>query len=370
MSLMEADTFYSDTYAVETMDTIYSNDYPIYFENSLNELVKFVEQGNYSRFFVLTDENTGKYCLPLLKEKFGSMADFDIIEINAGEESKDIDFCIGVWKMLIDFGADRQSLLINLGGGVISDLGGFVASTFKRGIDFVHVPTTLLSQVDASVGGKTGIDIDSIKNIIGTFTQPKAVFIEYSFIKTLPERQILSGLAEMLKHGLIRDASYWNLLKNSDLKKPAAELIYLSIGIKNKVVIEDPQERGLRKCLNFGHTIGHAVETYSLINDEDPLSHGEAIAIGMICEAYLSYKKTGLTESELAEITEVLSGLYSKYPLKESYNDALYDLMLKDKKNHKEKINCTLLATIGQCSIDHICAKDELFESLAYYSNL
>jgi len=365
---MNAD--YDDTYAVETMDTLYSISYPIYFDNSLDELVKFVEAGKYSRFFILTDENTGKHCLPLVKEKFGDDATFDIIEINAGEESKDIDFCIGVWKMLIDFGADRQSLLINLGGGVISDLGGFAASTFKRGIDFVHVPTTLLSQVDASVGGKTGIDIDSIKNIIGTFTQPKAVFVEYSFIKTLPARQVLSGVAEMLKHGLIADAAYWELLKNSDLKKPTAGLIYQSIAIKNKVVIQDPHEKGIRKCLNFGHTIGHAVETNSLINDKNPLSHGEAIAIGMICEAYLANKKTGLSASELADITEIFGNLYPRYELNPGNNDVLYDLMLKDKKNQNGRINCTLLTHIGQCSIDHICTKEELFEALGYYSSL
>ena len=366
---MNTDTNYNDTYTVE-MDTLYSISYPIFFDNSLDELVKFVDRGNYSRFFVLTDENTGKHCLPLIQQKFGPDAKFDIIEINAGEESKDIDFCIGVWKMLIDFGADRQSLLINLGGGVISDLGGFAASTFKRGIDFVHVPTTLLSQVDASVGGKTGIDIDSIKNIIGTFTQPKAVFIEYSFIETLPARQILSGLAEMLKHGLIADASYWEILKNSDLLKPGPALIYLSIAIKNRVVIEDPHEKGIRKSLNFGHTIGHAIETYSLLNDENPLSHGEAIAIGMICEAYISHQRTGLSAAELAEVTKIFSDLYPRYELKESYNDALYELMLKDKKNQNGKINCTLLTAIGSCSIDNICNKEELFEALEYYSNL
>src|ERR1700748_1876025 len=303
---MSTDTGYNDTYAVDTMDTLYSINYPIYFDNSLDELVKFIARGHYSRFFILTDENTAVHCLPLLREKLGAADNFDIIEINAGEESKDIDFCIGVWKMLIDFGADRQSLLINLGGGVISDLGGFAASTFKRGIDFVHVPTTLLSQVDASVGGKTGIDIDSIKNIIGTFTQPKAVFIEYSFIETLPARQVLSGLAEMLKHGLIADAPYWETLKGSDLSKPAPYLIYQSVAIKNRVVIEDPHERGIRKCLNFGHTVGHAVETYSLLNDSNPLSHGEAIVVGMICEAYLAHKKIGLNLDELKDITETL----------------------------------------------------------------
>jgi 3-dehydroquinate synthase len=356
---------------ITAMNILQSIDYPIYFNDGLTELVKLIEEGNYSRFFVLTDENTGQHCLPLLKEKIDQFTNYDIIEINAGEESKDIDFCIGVWKMLIDFGADRKSLMINLGGGVVSDLGGFAASTFKRGIDFVHVPTTLLSQVDASVGGKTGIDIDSIKNIIGTFTQPKAVFIENEFLQSLPARQILSGLAEMLKHGLICDAEYWDDLKNSDLSQPSADLIYRSVEIKNDVVIADPKETGIRKSLNFGHTIGHAVETYSLVHDEgDHLSHGEAIAIGMICEAWLSYKKTGLSEDELNEIVEVITRLYPKYKIEESANPELYSLMQKDKKNQNGKINCTLLAKIGQYSIDNICTEAELCESLSYYAAL
>ncbi len=353
------------------MNTLQSIDYPIFFNDSLTELVNFIQKGSYSRFFVLTDENTGKYCLPLLKEKIDNFNNFDIIEINAGEESKDIDFCIGVWKMLIDFGADRKSLMINLGGGVVSDLGGFAASTFKRGIDFVHVPTTLLSQVDASVGGKTGIDIDSIKNIIGTFTQPKAVFIAHEFLESLPDRQILSGLAEMLKHGLICDAAYWNKLKESNLSHPSQELIHRSVEIKNDVVIADPKEMGIRKSLNFGHTVGHAVETWSLMHDEgDHLSHGEAIAIGMICEAWLSWKKIGLSEAELNEIVTVLSGLYPRYVVAESANEELYSIMQKDKKNQNGRINCTLLAKIGQYSIDNICTEAELCESLSYYSTL
>ena len=352
------------------MNTLNSIGYPIYFTDTLSELVKFIENGKYSRFFVLTDENTSKHCLPQLRAHIDHLENFDIIEINAGEENKNIDFCVGVWKMLIDFGADRQGLLVNLGGGVISDLGGFAASTYKRGIDFVHVPTTLLSQVDASVGGKTGVDLDNIKNIIGTFTQPKAVFIEHSFLQTLPERQILSGLAEMLKHGLIFDSGYWNLLKNSDLKKPSAELVYKSVVIKNKVVIEDPHEKGIRKSLNFGHTIGHAVETYSLIHDADPLTHGEAIAIGMICEARLSNVKTGLSDAELNEIIAVISHLYPKYNIRETCYKSLCDIMLKDKKNQGGKINCTLLDSIGQCRIDNICTEEELCESLSYFSTL
>jgi len=355
------------------MDNIQSINYPIYFNNSIAQLVNFVQQGKYSRFFILTDENTAQHCLPAVQQALNDAAisNFDLIEINAGEESKDIDFCIGIWKMLIDFGADRKSLIINLGGGVISDLGGFAASTFKRGIDFVHVPTTLLSQVDASVGGKTGIDIDSIKNIIGTFAQPKAVFIEYSFLNSLPPRQILSGLAEMLKHGLICDANYWNQLKNSDLSQPSAELVYRSVEIKNEVVIEDPKEMGIRKSLNFGHTVGHAVETYSLTHDNgNHITHGEAIAIGMICEAWLSHKKIGMSEADLNEIVQVITRLYPKYHLEESWNAELFSLMQKDKKNQNGQINCTLLKQIGQYSIDNICTEDELCDSLRYYATL
>jgi len=352
------------------MNTLQSIGYPIYFEDALAELVNFIRNGTYSRFFILTDEHTGKHCLPLVREYIDGLETFDVIEIDSGEENKNIDFCIGIWKLLIDYGADRQSLLINLGGGVISDMGGFAASTFKRGIDFVHVPTTLLSQVDASVGGKTGIDLDNIKNIIGTFTQPKAVFIEHEFLKTLPPRQILSGLAEMLKHGLIADSAYWNELKYSNLDNPSAALVYYSIGIKNKVVIADPHEKGIRKSLNFGHTIGHAIETYSLMNDENPLTHGEAIAAGMICEAKLSVMKTGLNEDELNEITEVINGLYPKYPFTKDIYETLYSIMLKDKKNQSGRINASLLTQIGDCRIDNICTDEEIYESLDYYSAL
>ncbi len=352
------------------MDKLESINYPIYFNGITAQLNNFIEKGNYSRFFILTDEHTAIHCLPYLQEQLTNKDDFDLIEINAGEESKSIDFCVGIWKMLIDFGADRNSLLINLGGGVVTDLGGFAASTYKRGIDFIHIPTTLLSQVDASVGGKTGIDIDNLKNIIGTFTQPKAVFIEHAFLKTLPARQIKSGLAEMLKHGLIADADYWELLKNSDLNNPDSNLVYKSVVIKNKVVTEDPTERGLRKILNFGHTIGHAIESYSLEHDTDPLTHGEAIAAGMICEAYLSHQKAGLPLEAMQEIIERLLSIYGKYPLDESCYTMLNAIMKKDKKNQGGKINCSLLAQIGVAVVDNICTDDELCESLKYYSSL
>lgn len=351
------------------MKQIQSINYPIYFNSIATQLNKFIEDGKYSRFFILTDEHTAKHCLPYITEKVDPDK-YDLLEISAGEESKTIDFCIGIWKMLIDFDADRNSLLINLGGGVVTDLGGFAASTYKRGIDFIHIPTTLLSQVDASIGGKTGIDIDNLKNIIGTFTQPKAVFIEHAFLETLPARQIKSGMAEMLKHGLIADAAYWNLLKQSDLEKPNAELVYHSIEIKNKVVMADPTERGLRKILNFGHTIGHALESYSLDHDKNPLTHGEAIAAGMICEAWLSNQKAGLSDEAMQEIIDTFLSIYGKYTVKEKSFTELRNIMKKDKKNQNGKINCSLLTKIGKTQIDNICTDDELCDSLRYYASL
>ncbi|RFZ94790.1 3-dehydroquinate synthase [Mucilaginibacter conchicola] len=352
------------------MQTIQSDSYPIFFENSIQELVNFVERGNYSRLFILTDENTGEFCLPAIQTALAHLDKTDIIEVNAGEESKNLDFCMGIWKMLIDFGADRKALMINVGGGVITDMGGFVASTYKRGIDFVQVPTTLLAQVDASVGGKTGVDLDGVKNIIGTFTQPKAVFMDVEFLKTLPPRQILSGLAEMLKHGLIVDRAYWDDLKNSDLSLPSVELVHRSVEIKNEVVIEDPHEKGIRKALNLGHTIGHAIETYSLLNDDNPLTHGEAIAAGMVCEAYLSAQKIGLPNEELREISSVFDKLYPRYTLNEAMFPALLEIMQNDKKNENGNINCTLLTRIGQYSIDNVCTPDEICDSLRYYAAL
>lgn len=351
------------------MEQIQSINYPVYFNSISTHLNKFIEDGKYSRFFILTDEHTAKHCLPYITEKLDPDK-YDLLEISAGEESKTIDFCIGIWKMLIDFDADRNSLLINLGGGVVTDLGGFAASTYKRGIDFIHIPTTLLSQVDASIGGKTGIDIDNLKNIIGTFTQPKAVFVEHEFLRTLPARQIKSGMAEMLKHGLIADAAYWEQLKQSDLQNPTAELVYRSVEIKNKVVTTDPTERGLRKILNFGHTIGHALESYSLDNDEDPLTHGEAIAAGMICEAWLSHQKAGLSHAEMQEITDTFLSIYGKYEVKEACHPVLRSIMKKDKKNQGGKINCSLLTKIGETQIDNICTDDELCDSLKYYASL
>lgn len=352
------------------MEPILSAGHSIYFESGLSPLKEIITQNKYSKIFVFADTNTSALCIPTFREFLAELDDFDIIETDPGEENKNIDFCIGIWKTLLDFGADRKCLMINLGGGVITDMGGFVASTYKRGIDFINIPTTLLSQVDASVGGKTGIDIDNVKNMVGTFSLPKAVFIEHTFLTTLSKRELLSGFAEMIKHGLIADAAYYDSLKNSDYQNIEAKAIYRSVQIKNEVVTEDPLEKGLRKILNFGHTIGHAVETYALTHDKKPLTHGEAIAIGMICEAFLSAKYCSLGEEELKDISTYICSIYPKYTIKEKSVKALLTLMESDKKNEDGQIMFSLLDKIGKCTYNCRVTTDDILSSLNYYNSL
>ncbi|SMC62521.1 3-dehydroquinate synthase [Pedobacter nyackensis] len=350
------------------MNKLDSAGHTIHFETQLAPLTEVFESGRYSKIFVFADSNTSEVCLPLFREMLDDFNGFDLIETDPGEENKNIDFCIGIWKTLLDFGADRKCLMINLGGGVITDMGGFVASTYKRGIDFINIPTTLLSQVDASVGGKTGIDIDNVKNMVGTFTLPQAVFIETAFLKTLPARELLSGFAEMIKHGLIVDRNYYNELKNSDYLQIDPQAIYRSVEIKNEVVTEDPHEKGLRKILNYGHTIGHAVETYALTNDKKPLTHGEAIAIGMICEAFLSHKNNTLSEADLEDITDYISKLYPAYHLKADSFTQLMELMQSDKKNENGQIMFSLLSSIGKCDYNCRVSESDILESFAYFN--
>jgi 3-dehydroquinate synthase len=352
------------------MTTLNSAGHTIYFETQLESLKKVIESEKYSKIFVFADTNTSELCLPLFRQMMDDFNGFDLIETDSGEENKNIDFCIGIWKTLLDFGADRKCLMINLGGGVITDMGGFVASTYKRGVDFINIPTTLLSQVDASVGGKTGIDVDNVKNMVGTFTLPQSVFIETAFLKTLPARELLSGFTEMIKHGLITDRDYYQTLKGSNYLKISAQAIYRSVEIKNEVVTVDPQEKGLRKILNYGHTIGHAVETYSLINDAKPLTHGEAIAIGMICEAFLSSKNNTLSQEELKDITTYISSLYPSYYIKEASFKQLMEFMQSDKKNENGQIMFSLLGSIGKCDYNCKVSENDILNSFAYLNSI
>ena len=339
--------------------------------DSLAVLAGFLSEKKYSSVFILVDENTKKHCLKFLRP-LPLPALTRIIQIKSSEKNKNLRTCEKIWNELSKKNADRKSLLINLGGGVITDLGGFAASTYKRGIDFINLPTTLLSQVDASVGGKTGIDLLGYKNQIGTFAFPKAVFINPDFLKTLNKREMISGFAEVIKHGLIADGKYWKAIKEipgiGGIQEIGDDIIIRSIEIKNSIVSADPYEKGIRKALNFGHTIGHAIESAAL-KTKKPLLHGEAIAIGMICEAYLSRKCCGLSSDALNEIVDFIKKVF--HPKKISASEGtLLKLMQQDKKNQNSELNFTLLSSIGKAEINQSCSEELIAESLKYYGSL
>ncbi len=351
------------------MNSIITETYAVHFnELAYKALNDFLDENSYSKIFVLVDENTHENCLPQFMARITALADFEIIEIESGEINKNIDTCTGVWGALSELDADRKSLLINLGGGVVTDLGGFVASTFKRGIDFINIPTTLLAIVDASVGGKTGVDLGPLKNQIGVINQPEMVLIVSSFLETLEERQIQSGFAEMLKHGLIQDATYWETLKTLNDFEDIDNLIFHSVQIKNKVVLQDPTEQNIRKILNYGHTLGHAVESYFLESkDHDLLLHGEAIAIGMILEGYLSHKLCELPIEQLEDIKTTFLNRYPKTDFKAADIETILSLLKFDKKNTHGHINFVLLKSIGEPVIDVQIPSELYQEAFAYY---
>ena len=343
-------------------------DYEIIFDDTLSSLPNFLAEHKYSKVFVVVDENTKQHCLPILQNVLTAI---EIIETKSGEIYKNLATCEFIWQQLIEHNADRKSVIINLGGGVIGDMSGFAASCYKRGIDFINIPTTLLSQVDSSIGGKLGIDFKYGKNLIGLFRNPKLVLVSSQFLKTLPKRQFINGWSEIIKHALIKDKAQWLLYKNIDIHNcDMNAIVFHSLQIKKAVVEADPYENGLRKILNFGHTIGHAIEAYSLEHDETPLLHGEAIAIGMICESYLSVKKCGLTQDELNEITKLILKYFPKYNIENYNTDKIITSMLSDKKNNATKILAALLSEIGNSVFDIEINKDEILESLNYYNSL
>jgi 3-dehydroquinate synthase len=334
----------------------------------LSALTDALEEEQYSKIFVLTDENTHRYCLALIDEALPNQ--YIEISISSGEENKTLDTCTAIWQTLTDNHADRHALLINLGGGVICDMGGFCARTYKRGIRFWNVPTTVLSQVDASVGGKLGVDFGVFKNHIGLFSEPDLVFIDPVFFKTLPDDQVTSGFAEMIKHCLIRDRAGFERLKQTEIKKLDWQYwIPNSVKIKKAVVEEDPHEKGLRKILNFGHTIGHAVESFYLGTDK-ALKHGEAIAIGMIAEIYLSVKNCELTQATANNIISYLLKTFPVQIIKEQEVSEIVKLASHDKKNKAGRINAVLLNDIGNPTIDSVITEDEIQEALNYYISL
>lgn len=350
-----------------------AGDYPVYSgRNALSELAGLFKRNEFgaNKYFILVDENSLKFCFQGLLANVGSLANAEVIEISSGEENKTIEVCSGIWEVLSNLGADRHSMLINLGGGVITDMGGFIAGTFKRGIRFINIPTTLLSQVDASIGGKVGVDLNHLKNEVGLFNSPDAVIIDPSFLNTLPRNQLMSGFAEIIKHALICDADYWEKVKNTTFYELESldELIHHSLRLKNAVVLEDPYETGRRKILNFGHTIGHAIESFSLESSGKSLLHGEAVALGMICESYISYKLKMLSESNLYDITSFIMKHYKKTEFDNMYFHRLIELMRHDKKNRNGKMYFSLLNGIGNCKTDVEINADLVIDSLNYYT--
>jgi 3-dehydroquinate synthase len=323
--------------------------------------------------FILVDPNTRKYCLPLLQEKSGILAKAAVVEIEGGENSKSLATAEKIWNRLLEAGAGRNSLLVNLGGGVVSDLGGFVAAGYKRGIDYINVPTSLMGQADAAIGGKTAVNLGHIKNQVGFFHAAKAVFIFPGFLKTLPREHLRSGLAEIIKSVLISDGALWRrLLKHPVeelLRQPADSRLWLNlisgtVKFKNRVVMNDYRERKLRKVLNFGHTVGHALEGFSIMRSGNPVLHGDAVAAGMVCAAYLSYKKAGLALADLETITTYLADGFPAFPVDVLHKQAIMELMMHDKKRHDGHLQFTLITKPGSPVINISCEEDEIMEAL------
>ena len=335
-------------------------------ENSVATAVGECER---DRTFILVDETTEQLCLPLVAG-FDCVRDAQIITIGATDQNKTLDSLSHVWTELQRGGATRHSLMINLGGGMVTDLGGFAASTFKRGLNYINIPTTLLAMVDASVGGKTGINFGGLKNEIGVFSCAKSVILDTTFLKTMDHENICSGYAEMLKHGLIANEEMLTELLNFDLDVidyyQLSRMLADSVQVKERIVDEDPTEQGIRKALNLGHTIGHAFESYAM-KSMRPILHGYAVAYGLVCELYLSCVKTGFPVDKMRQVVRFVNENYGKLPITCDDYPALLELMTHDKKNVGDTINFTLLGGVGDIRINQTATKEEICEALDFY---
>lgn len=350
--------------------TIYSK--IIYSRLVEQKLLKWIQKYNPGKVFLATEQTIDNLWVSKY-DAFLKSNGIKKVVIPAGENNKKIESVALIWDFLSKNGADRKSLLINIGGGMLTDLAGFAATTFKRGIDFLNVPTTLLSQVDASVGGKTGINFGGYKNEIGTFKEPVAVIINTNFLKTIDKENFISGFAEMIKHGLIYSPQHLDDLEKFDFGNIDYEhlqkVISDSVNVKAYFVSNDPTEQNIRKALNFGHTIGHAFESYAMKQNR-PIQHGYAVAYGMIAELYLSVKKCNFPLKEFETLTNWLLKLYGKFEISENDFDALFELMTHDKKNESGRINFTLISEIGKIEINQNCERELIYESLIHFVNL
>jgi 3-dehydroquinate synthase len=356
------------------MKSIQSNTYTVHFnEIAYEQLNTYLKAHRFSKIFIIVDNNTHEDCLQKFMSNLETNITIEIIEIEAGEHHKTIDTCVGVWNALSELGADRKSLIINLGGGVVTDLGGFVACTFKRGLKYINVPTSLLAMVDASVGGKTGVDLGHLKNQIGVINSGEMVLVDTSFLESLPQEHLKSGLAEMLKHGLIYDRTYWDKVSNlsDQILDELDQLIYESVRIKHDIVEQDPFENGVRKHLNFGHTLGHAIESYFLSHpNKEDLLHGEAIAVGMILEGYISTELLGFSKTDLNQICKVILNIYKPVTIETVDFDPIIELLKYDKKNEHGNINFVLLKTIGKPVIDCLVDNNHIISAFGYYKSV
>ena len=355
------------------MQSIQANNYPVHFnEIGYEKLNQHLKENKYSNLFIIADTNTNEYCLPKFLPLLETDLNIEIIEFEAGEINKNIETCIQIWNVLTELGADRKTLIINIGGGVVTDLGGFVASTFKRGVDFIHIPTTLLSMVDASVGGKNGVDLGNLKNQIGVINTPKMVLVDTQYLETVSQNEMRSGLAEMLKHGLIFDKAYWESfldIKSIDFDD-LDTLIHRSVEIKNIIVMQDPTEKNIRKSLNFGHTLGHAIESYFLENEtKTTLLHGEAIAVGMILESYISLHKNLITQEEYSQIKTTLKSIYDDVVFDENDIDPILELLIHDKKNEYGMIQFALIEGIGKIKINQSVENELILNAFQDYKS-
>ena len=353
-----------DKQIVTQHTAIYCND------NPWSLLRTGIEKLNPTKIFILVDTNTHKHCYELFIKKSSINTPVETIIMSSGEKNKTIYTCMDIWTTLSEKGADRSSLLINLGGGVVTDLGGFVASTFKRGIEFINIPTSLLAMVDASIGGKNGIDLGELKNQIGVVNNPRFVIVDPTFLNTLPKHEITSGFAEMLKHALIDSKDYWEELQGFDITnlKNTHNLIWKSIKIKNNIVTQDPKELGARKVLNFGHTLGHAIESYCLESKSRPtLLHGEAIAIGIVLATYISSALVGFDKNKLASVTAFILTNFKKQTFNKQDIESIIALLKHDKKNKAGAVLFVLLEGFGKTHINKEVPNSLIKEAFDYY---